>query len=78
LVEAGVEPSAGSKSGGDDNVLAETINDLYKIELIHCHTPWTMCEAVKLETLEWVSKVNHQWLFEPLGYIPPAEAEVNC
>lgn len=57
--------------------LAETINGLYKAELIHRRAPWKTREAVELATLEWVSWFNHHRLLEPLGYIPPAEAEAN-
>jgi putative transposase len=77
LAEAGIEPSVGSKGDSYDNALAETINGLYKAELIHRRTPWKSKEAVELATLEWVSWFNHQRLLEPIGYIPPAEAEAN-
>ena len=77
LAEAGVEPSVGSKGDSYDNALAETINGLYKAELIHQRAPWRTKEAVELATLEWVSWFNHQRLLEPVGYIPPAEAEAN-
>ena len=39
--------------------------------------PWKTKESANLATLEWVSWFNHLWLLEPLGYIPPAEAEAN-
>jgi transposase InsO family protein len=77
LAEAGVEPSVGSKGDSYDNALAETINGLYKAELIHRRAPWKTREAVELATLEWVTWFNHHRLLEPLGYIPPAEAEAN-
>jgi len=77
LAEAGVEPSVGSKGDSYDNALAETINGLYKAELIHRRAPWKTKEAVELATLEWVSWFNHHRLLEPVGYIPPAEAEAN-
>jgi len=77
LSEAGIEPSVGSKGDSYDNALAETINGLYKAELIHRRAPWKTIEAVELATLEWVSWFNHHRLMEPLGYIPPAEAEAN-
>ncbi len=78
LAEAGIEPSVGSKGDSYDNALAETINGLYKAELIHRRAPWKTKEAVELATLEWVSWFNHHRLLEPLGYIPPAEAEANA
>ena len=77
LAEAGIEPSVGSKGDSYDNALAETINGLYKAELIHRRAPWKTREAVELATLEWVAWFNHQRLLEPIGYIPPAEAEAN-
>jgi putative transposase len=77
LAEAGIEPSVGSKGDSYDNALAETINGLYKAELIHRRAPWKSREAVELATLEWVSWFNHHRLLEPIGYIPPAEAEAN-
>ncbi|RUQ35588.1 MAG: IS3 family transposase [Candidatus Competibacteraceae bacterium] len=77
LGEAGIEPSVGSRGDSYDNALAETINGLYKAELIHRRAPWKTMEAVELATLEWVSWFNHHRLLEPIGYIPPAEAEAN-
>lgn len=77
LAEAGIEPSVGSKGDSYDNALAETINGLYKAELIHRSAPWKTIEAMELATLEWVSWFNDHRLMEPLGYIPPAEAEAN-
>ena len=77
LAEAGVEPSVGSKGDSYDNALAETINGLYKAELIHRRAPWKTKEAVELATLEWVSWFNHHRLLEPIGYIPPVEAEAD-
>jgi putative transposase len=75
LAEAGIEPSVGSKGDSYDNALAETINGLYKAELIHRRGPWRTTEAVEIATLEWVSWFNHHRLLEPIGYIPPAEFE---
>ena len=77
LAEAGIEPSVGSSGDSYDNALAETINGLYKAETIHRRGPWKTREAVELATLEWVSWFNHHRLLEPIGYIPPAEAEAN-
>ena len=77
LAEAGIEPSVGSRGDSYDNALAETINGLYKAELIHRRAPWKTREAVELATLEWVSWFNHHRLLESIGYIPPAEAEAN-
>ena len=77
LAEAGIEPSVGSKGDSYDNALAETINGLYKTELIRKRAPWKSREAVELATLEWVAWFNHHRLLEPIGYIPPAEAEAK-
>ena len=77
LAEAGIEPSVGSKGDSYDNALAETINGLYKAELIHRRAPWKSREAVELATLEWVAWFNHHRLLGSIGYIPPAEAEAN-
>ena len=57
--------------------MPETINGLYEAEPIHRRAPWKTKEAVELATLEWVSWFNHHRLLEPIGYIPPAEAEAN-
>ena len=65
LAEAGIEPSVGSKGDSYDNALAETINGLYKAELIHRRAPWKTKESVELATLEWVSWFNHHRLLDP-------------
>jgi putative transposase len=75
LAEAGIEPSVGTWGDSYDNALAETINGLYKAELIHRRVPWKTKESLELATLQWVSWFNHHRLLEPIGYIPPAEAE---
>jgi len=77
LAEAGIEPSVGSKGDSYDNALAETINGLYKAEVIHRRGPWKTKQAVELATLEWVAWFNHHRLMGPLGHIPPAEFEAN-
>ena len=73
LAEAGIEPSVGSKGDSYDNALAETINGLYKAEVIHRRGPWKTKQAVELATLEWVAWFNHYRLMGPLGYVPPAD-----
>ena len=75
LVQAGVEPSVGSVGDSYDNALAETINGLYKAEIIHRRGPWRSLEAVEFATLEWVDWFNNRRLLEPIGNIPPTEAE---
>ena len=77
LAEAGIEPSVGSVGDSYDNALAETINGLYKAEVIHRQGPWRSFEQVELATLKWVHWFNHKRLLEPIGYITPAEAEEN-
>jgi len=77
LVEAGIEPSVGSVGDSYDNALAETINGLYKAEVIHRRGPWRSVEAVEFATLEWVDWFNNRRLLEPIGHIPPAEAEAR-
>ncbi len=66
----------GSK-GDSYDALAETISGLYKAELIHRRVLWKTKEFLELATLEWVSWFNHHRLLEPIGYVPPAEAEAN-
>jgi transposase InsO family protein len=75
LAEVGIEPSVGSVGDSYDNALAETINGLYKAEVIHRPGPWRNFEAVEFATLEWVDWFNNRRLLEPIGKIPPAEAE---
>ncbi len=75
LMEAGIEPSVGSVGDSYDNALAESINGLYKTEVIRRRGPWKSLEAVEFATLEWVNWFNHRRLLEPIGNIPPAEAE---
>jgi putative transposase len=77
LSEAGTEPSVGSKGDSYDNALVEAINRLYNAELTHGRAPWKTREAVELATLQWVSWFNHLRPLEPIGYIPPAEAQAN-
>ncbi len=67
----------GSKGDSYDNALAETINGLYKTELIHKRGPWKTTESVELATLQWVHWYNHTRLLEPIGKIPPVDAEAN-
>ena len=77
LKQAGIQPSVGSKGDSYDNALAETINGLYKAELIHRRTVWKTRQAVELATLEWVHWFNHVRLLTPIGGIPSAQAEAN-
>ena len=77
LAEAGIEPSIGSVGDSYDNALAESINGLYKTEVIRRRGPWRSLEAVEFATLEWVEWFNNRRLLEPIGNMPPAEAEVR-
>ena len=75
LSEAGVEASVGSKGDSYDNALAETINGLYKAEVIHRKPSWKHPDEVEYATLEWVDWFNNRRLLEPIGHIPPVEFE---
>jgi transposase InsO family protein len=75
LAEAGIESSVGSVGDSYDNVMAETINGLYKTEVIRHRGPWRNIDAVEYATLEWVDWFNHRRLLEPIGNVPPAELE---
>lgn len=77
LAEAGVAASVGSVGDAYDNALAETINGLYKTEVIKRLGPWKNRRQLELTTLEWVHWFNHIRLLEPIGNIPPAEAEAK-
>jgi putative transposase len=75
LEEAGIVPSVGSKGDSFDNALAETVNGLYKAELIRRRGPWRTVAEVALATAEWVAWWNTRRLHGALGYLPPAEYE---
>lgn len=77
LAGAGIEPSVGSVGDSYDNALAETINGLFKAEVIHRRGPWRSFEAVEYATLEWVDWYNHRRLPAPIGNVPPAKAEAR-
>jgi transposase InsO family protein len=75
LRDEGIAGSVGSVGDSYDNALAETINGLYKTEVIRPCGPWKNLEEVEFATLEWVDWFNNRRLFGPLGYVPPAEYE---
>jgi len=75
LAAAGLERSVGSVGDSYDNALAETINGLYKTEVIRRSGPWRHVDGVEYATLVWVDWFNNRRLLEPLGYVPPAEFE---
>ncbi len=77
LAEAKLVPSVGSVGDSYDNALAETINGLYKAEVIWRQRSWPGASAVEMATLRWVDWFNNHRLFGPIGYIPPAEAEAH-
>ena len=75
LVEAGASVSVGSKGDSSDNALAETVNGLYKTELVQRHGPWRSLDELELATLEYIDWFNHRRLHSACGYRPPAEYE---
>ena len=75
LAESGIEPSVGSTGDSYDNALAESINGLYKAEVIHRRGSWRTIEDVEFATLEWVDWFNNRRLLEPIGDIPPIKFE---
>jgi putative transposase len=75
LAEAGVVNSVGSKGDSYDNALAESVNSLYKAELIRRRRSWRTTEEVELATSVWVSWWNESRLHSACGDIPPAEFE---
>lgn len=77
LADAGIEPSVGSVGDSYDNALAETINGLFKVEVIHRRAPWRSFEAAEYATLELTDWFNNCRFLETIGNIPPAEEEAN-
>ena len=75
LAEAGIERSVGSVGDSYDNALAETINGLFKTEVIRRKGPWRNIDEVEIAVLEWVDWFNNRRLLEPIGWVPPAEFE---
>ena len=75
LAELGASPSIGTVGDSYDNALAETINGLYKTELIRRQGPWRTVDDVELATLAWVHWFNTERLHTALGDLPPAEFE---
>ncbi|NHP13954.1 transposase [Rhodococcus sp. IC4_135] len=75
LIEVGIDASIGATGSSYDNALAETINGLYKTELIKPRGPWRTVEHVEIAALEWMDWFNHRRLYEHCGDVPPAELE---
>jgi putative transposase len=77
LGEAGVVTSVGSRGDSYDNAMAESVNGLYKTELVRKRGPWRGLEDLELATLEWVDWYNHRRISSVIGYVPPAEFEAT-
>ena len=77
LVEAGLNASIGTVGDSYDNALAETVNGLYKAELVYWEGPWTNADDLELATLGWVDWFNRTRLHSALGYRPPIEVETE-
>jgi len=77
LAEAGIEPSVGSVGDSYDNALAESVIGLFKTEVIRRRGAWHGLEGIEFAALEWVEWFNNRRLLEPIGNIPPAEAEAR-
>ena len=75
LITAGVSASVGTVGDSYDNALAETVNGLYKAELIHSKRIWESVQAVELATMGWVHWWNTTRLHEALDYRTPTEVE---
>jgi transposase InsO family protein len=75
LAEERIELSVGSVGDAYDNALAETINGLFKTEVIRKNGPWRNLEEVEFATLEWVDWFNNRRLLGSIGDVPPAEYE---
>ena len=77
LAHARVEASVGGRSDSYDAVLAETIDGLYKTEVISHRGPWRNVDAVEYATLKWVDCHNHRRLLKSIGNVPAAELEAT-
>ena len=75
LADAGITPSVGTVGDSYDNALAESVNGLFKTEVIYRQGPWRAADAVELATLTWVDWFNTRRLLAPLGHVPPIEYE---
>ena len=78
LAESGIWPSIGTVGDSYDNALAETVNGLYKAELIRAQGPWTSVGEVELATLRWVHWWNTKRLHEALDYATLQDVETEC
>ena len=73
LAQCGIRPSVGTVGDCYDNALAETVNGLYKAELIQAQGPWTSVGEVELATLRWVHRCNTKCVHQSLGYTTAQE-----
>ena len=78
LAEVGAVASVGSRGDSYDNAMAESVNGLYKTELVRRKGPWRNLEDLEFATLEWVDWFNNRRLFSAIGYVPPVEYEAGC
>jgi putative transposase len=82
LADAGIDPSVGSVGDSYDNALAETVNGLFKTEVIRRRGPWRSLEAVEFAVIEWVDWFNYRRLLEPIGTCHPprlnSDTMPNC
>lgn len=78
LAEAGIEPSVGIVGDSYDNTLAETINGLYKTELVHRQGPWRNMQDLEMATLGWVDCFNHRHLLVQIGTASRSRSELLC
>ncbi|RLT40914.1 MAG: IS3 family transposase [Chloroflexi bacterium] len=77
LAEAGVVTSVDSRGDSYDNAMAESVNGLYKTELVRKQGPWRGLEDLEFATLKWVDWYNHRRILSTIGYVPPAEYEAS-
>jgi len=77
LADEGAVTSVGSRGDSYDNALAESVNGLYKTELIRARGPWRTADQVELATAAWVAWWNADRLHSACGDIPPAEFEAD-
>ncbi|KZW99701.1 transposase, partial [Pseudoalteromonas luteoviolacea] len=77
LMESGITASVGSVGDSYDNAMAETINGLFKTEIIRRNGPWKNVDAVEYGTLEWENWFNNQRLLSSIGYVSPAQYEAD-
>jgi putative transposase len=76
MTDSGVIVFVGTTGDSYDNALAETVNGLYKSEVIHyLKQNWTGVNDVELATLEWVDWFNKTCLHSAISYVSSFEFE---